>query len=97
MKTLLEKEKMLVTSIFSLFHNVFYSSQNKVRFFCNIYFLPAKSFKLDWSKILSLGKELKVVYLLFSFYLIVNFMCLPVNKLVSLKKKPGEVSNSIFK
>ena len=29
LKTLWEKEKMLVTSIFSFSHNVFHSSQNK--------------------------------------------------------------------
>ena len=33
------KEKMLVTSIFSLSHNVFYSSQAKFQFFIHIYFV----------------------------------------------------------
>ena len=39
LKTLWEKEKMLVTSIFSFSHYVFYPSQNKVQFFKSIYFV----------------------------------------------------------
>ena len=37
LKTLWEKEKMLVTSIFSFVHNVFYFCHNKFKFFINIY------------------------------------------------------------
>ena len=45
LKTLWEKEKMLVTSIFSFTHNVFYPSQNKFQFFIYIYFVICKSFQ----------------------------------------------------
>ena len=39
LKTLPEKEKMLVTSIFSFSHNVFYPSIDSFLFFTNIYFV----------------------------------------------------------
>ena len=57
-----EKEKMLVTSIFSFFHNVFYPSKNKFQFFIHIHFVVCKiyAFDLDQSKIESFGKELKL-------------------------------------
>ena len=45
MKTLWEKEKMLVTSIFPLSHNVFYPSQTKFHFFIYIYFVVCKCFQ----------------------------------------------------
>ena len=45
MKTLWEKEKMLVTSIFSHSHNVFYHSQSKFQFLSHIYFVVCKSFQ----------------------------------------------------
>ena len=35
----------IVTSIFSFSHNVFYSSQNKFQFFCDIYFVICKCFQ----------------------------------------------------
>ena len=38
LKTLWEKEKMLVNSIISFSHNVFYPSQNRFQFFNHIYF-----------------------------------------------------------
>ena len=66
LKTLWEKEKMLVTSIFSFSLNVFYPSpppppqKKKVLCLSHIYFLSAKFFNLDHSKNLSFGsKELK--------------------------------------
>ena len=46
LKTLWEKEKMLVTSIFSFFHNVFYPSQNKFHLCSHIYFVICKCFPL---------------------------------------------------
>ena len=52
---------MLLTSIFSFSHNVFYPFQKKFPFFCHIYFvilLSANAFNLDQPKILSFGKEL---------------------------------------
>ena len=49
---------MLVTSIFSFSHNVFYPFQNEFHFFSHIFFVVCKSFNLDQSKILSFGKEL---------------------------------------
>ena len=50
---------MLVTSIFSFPHNVFYPSQNKFQIFSHIYLSPANAFHLDKPKILSIGNELK--------------------------------------
>ena len=44
-KTWREKEKMLVTSIFSLSHNVFHPSQN-LFFFSNIHFVVCKCFQV---------------------------------------------------
>ena len=60
MKTLQEKEKMLVTSIFSFSHHVFYPYQIKFQFFKYIYFVMYENaFNLDQSKIWSFGKEHK--------------------------------------
>ena len=42
LSTLWEKEKMLVTRIFSFFHNVFYPFQNKFQFSIHIYFVICK-------------------------------------------------------
>ena len=52
-----EKEKMLVTSIFSFSHNIFYPFINKDQYFSPIYFL---TFNLDKSEILLFSKELTV-------------------------------------
>ena len=59
-KTLWEKEKMLVTSIFSISHSVFYSIKERNHHFNNIYFVVCKiyAFNLDQAKILLFGKEL---------------------------------------
>ena len=51
LKTLWEKEKMLVTS-------VLYCSQNKFHFSVTFILLSANAFNLDQYKILSFGKEL---------------------------------------
>ena len=45
LKTLKEKEKMLVTSIFSFSNNVFYPSQYKFQLFSHIYFVICKFFQ----------------------------------------------------
>ena len=45
LKTLWEKEKMLVTSIFSFSHNVFYSSRHKFQFLSHNYFVICKCFE----------------------------------------------------
>ena len=50
LKTLWEKEKILVTSIFSFSHNVFYPSQNKFQFFSHIYFIVYKCFQFGPDK-----------------------------------------------
>ena len=42
LKPLWEKEKMLVTSIFSFSHNAFYPSQNTFLFFSHIYYVVCK-------------------------------------------------------
>ena len=56
LKTLWEKEKMLVTSIFSFSHNVFYPSKKEF-LFLTFNLLSANAFKLDQSQNLLLGKE----------------------------------------
>ena len=54
-----KQEKMLVTSIFSFFHNVFYPSQNKCQIFTHVYFGRLQILSISTSlKILSLGKGL---------------------------------------
>ena len=45
LKTLWEKEKMQVTSIFSFFHNVLYPFQNNFQFLGYVYFVVYKSFE----------------------------------------------------
>ena len=45
LKILWEKEKMLVTSIFSFSHDVFYPSKNNFQFWSHIYFVTCKSFQ----------------------------------------------------
>ena len=62
LKTLLEKEKMLVSSIFSFFHNVFCPSRNTFWYFFFITFilLSTNAFNLDQSKILPFGKEFTI-------------------------------------
>ena len=42
LKTYREKEKMLVTNIFSFSHNVFYPSQNEFQIVSQIYFVVCK-------------------------------------------------------
>ena len=44
-KTLWEKEKMLVTSIFSISQNVFYPFKNKCQFLSQIYFVVCMCFQ----------------------------------------------------
>ena len=57
-KTLWEKEKMPVTSIFSFSNNVFYPCKTNVTFSAKFNLLSANAFNLDQSKNLSFGKEL---------------------------------------
>ena len=45
LKTLWEKEKMLVTSIFSFSHNVFYPSQKEFLYLSYIYCVVCKCFQ----------------------------------------------------
>ena len=59
-KKLWEKEKMLVTSIFSFSHNVFYPSQDKFQFLSLFFLSSANAFNLDLTKILSFRKELNI-------------------------------------
>ena len=65
LKTLWEKEKMLVTSISSLSHNVFYPSQEEFLFLIYLYFV-VNAFNLDQSKNLSFDKELNSGLLVYS-------------------------------
>ena len=59
LKTLWEKEKMLVTGIFSFSHNVFLPFPKQISFFQSHLFcrLQINAFNLDQSKMLSFGKE----------------------------------------
>ena len=59
-KTLWEKEKMLVTSIFAFFHNVFYPSQ--IKFSVTFVLSSANAFNIDKPKILSFGNELRQTF-----------------------------------
>ena len=63
LKTLWEKEKMLVTSIFSLSHNVLFSmfstlSKTNYHFLAKLNLWSANAFNLVSSNILSFGKDL---------------------------------------
>ena len=61
LKTLWKKEKMLVTSIFSFSHNVFFFIQHNNPKLSYITYVACNYFHLVQSKILSLGKELRLV------------------------------------
>ena len=61
LKTLWEKEKLLVLSNFSFFHSVFYRSKNFLSFSLNFKLSSANSFILEGHKICRLGKGLKVL------------------------------------
>ena len=61
LKTLWEKEKLLVTSNFSFSHRVFYLF-GKLPFSSNLILLPANCFSLEESKICCLGKGLTFYY-----------------------------------
>ena len=63
LKPLWEKEKELVTSIFSFSQNIFHSSKNRFQFLSQIYILlSADAFSLDQTTILSFGKELSMMH-----------------------------------
>ena len=44
-----KKEKMLVTSILSFFHNIFNPSQNKFQFLSHFNIVVCKCFQLGWA------------------------------------------------
>ena len=54
-ETLWEKEKMLVTSIFSFSHNVFYSIKDRYDHLCYIYFVACKCFQFEQGQIFGNG------------------------------------------
>ena len=56
LKTLWDKEKMLVTSIFSFSHNIFYISKTEIIILATFILLSANAFNLVTSKILSFGR-----------------------------------------
>ena len=56
LKTLWEKEKLLITSNFSFSHSVFYPFEELLPFLSNLKLLSANSFCLEESKICRLGK-----------------------------------------
>ena len=63
LKTLWEKEKMQVTSIFSLnFQNIFILIRDKIHRFSHFYLLPANALDLERSKILSFSEELSPLF-----------------------------------
>ena len=55
LKTLREKEKLLVTGNFSFSHSVFHRFEELSSFFINLKLLSANSFSLEESKICCLG------------------------------------------
>ena len=67
LKTLWEKEKMLVTRIFSSSHSV--SALHKVNFSFRVTFIlsPANAINLDKAKILTFGKELSLFCTMMTF------------------------------
>ena len=62
LKTLWEKKKLLVTSNFSFFHNVFYSIKGRNYHFCCIQFVVCKCFQFGLVPILSYGKDKEDVW-----------------------------------
>ena len=58
LKTLQEKEKMLVTRIFSLSHNAFHPSQENFHFLGYIFLSSVNAFDSGHLKYIALGKEL---------------------------------------
>ena len=50
---------MLVTSIFSFFHNVFYLYKNKSEHFSNVYFVIFKCFEFGRVQNFAIGKRVK--------------------------------------
>ena len=56
LKTLWEKEKLLVTSNFSFSHNVFYPFEKLAAIFIKVEFVVCKVFQFEESKIYGLGK-----------------------------------------
>ena len=60
LKTLLKKEKMLVTSIFSFSHNVFYPIEDRNLHLSYNYFVICKCFQFDLVQILLFGLELTI-------------------------------------
>ena len=58
LKTLWEKEKMLVTSIFSFFHSVFYPIKDRNHHLSYVYFVVCKCFQFGHIQNVSFGNEL---------------------------------------
>ena len=68
-KTGWEKEKMLVTSIFSFSHNIFYSITDRNYHLCYIYFVVYKCLQFEHGQIFVVWEWVK----LFSFFYSVFF------------------------
>ena len=60
LKTLWEKEKMLVTNIFSFSNNVYNPIKDQIISLSPLILLSANAFNFDPSKILPFGKELNI-------------------------------------
>ena len=63
LKTLWEKEKMLLTSIFSFYHNVFYPVKDKFYFLSYIYFVDCTCIQIGEVKIRHLVKSYRKSHL----------------------------------
>ena len=59
-----EKEKIVVTSIFSFSYNVFCSFKIKIQIFSLVYFVASNGFKLNQSNFFNLMKEVEYFGLL---------------------------------
>ena len=63
LKTLWEKMKMLVSSIFFFSHNVFYPMKDNFNVLSNILFVVCKCFQFGKPKVLSTGKGFKCSFM----------------------------------
>ena len=91
MKTLRKKEKMLVTSIFSFSHNVFYRFETDFMFSVTFIVSSANAFILDLSKILLFGKELNKLLYNQKFF---TLLLIKVLAKISGKKQADAISNN---
>ena len=84
---------MLVTSIFSFSHSVFYLSPYNFNFSVSFILSSANAFNLGWSKILLFGKQLMHCFYLNMKHLDVYYFCKLTKYYISLQKTMRCISN----